>query len=172
MKNIFAVSLFNRVILDSTRSFLKVWHFQYKFLIKRFLIKSVYEGLFSEYVFFVFWWTFFCTKNTFFFLPTKKTNRFILCLMRLKKVVLPKLSLSSSTLNAVYQVSNTKRNAHQATGILKHHLLSDKKKIKLCVISTSLVGSKSITLFFISNSFFELSLELLSKFPKLGSKLL
>ena len=27
------------VILDSTRSFLKFWHFYYKFLIKRFLIK-------------------------------------------------------------------------------------------------------------------------------------
>ena len=38
MKNIFAFLNSTGVILDSIRSFLKFWHFQYQFFIKRFLI--------------------------------------------------------------------------------------------------------------------------------------
>ena len=36
-----------------------------------------------------------------------------------------------NALNAVYKISNTKRNAHQAAGILKHYILIDMEKIKI-----------------------------------------
>ena len=45
--------------------------------------------------------------------------------------LLPKLVISSNMLNAVYRISEKKRDAHQAACILKHHLISSMKKIRI-----------------------------------------